>query len=244
MKTYVVEISTSVSLTMSTDFLEINGKLITMLSPECRKDFPEKFWEILDPVIREMKTEKHSLRHKKTMTCEADIEAMLNEHRVEIARKEAECKNAIKEQLTEQAVAEKKEVPEILLRLAKEKHDRKGSLSGPGGYAYVDDVVAGDGFIVYKVTSKNWNPYGGERNSGITMAEGIYAFDGATEITIKPCRIYRDGENQHNDNWDNCHSIEAIDGLVVTLHSYSRRVNSNKKSKYKLDFNEGSCGPI
>lgn len=201
------------------------------------KNLPSIFWEIINPLIKETLEDRSNgwrLRIK-TFESEHDIDLMFEEHEAKILSDKENHKEAVEKRLLAEAEAEKKEIPEILLSWAKERHNCGESLSGPGGYSFVDDVLAGDNFIVYKVTSKNWNPYGGQRNSGITMAEGIYAFDGIEELTIKPWGIYRDGENQYNDNWDNCHYLVSLKGNILTL----RNSRSGALSQHKLDFRGG-----
>lgn len=206
------------------------------------RDLPNIFWEIVNPLINETWESEYAepyprerIYTKTFYQSEYDIDLMFAEHDAKAALEKKNRQEAFEKRLLAEAKAEKKEIPEILLIWAKERHNCGESLSGPGGYSFVDDVLAGDNFIVYKVTSKNWNPYGGQRNSGITMAEGIYAFDGIEELTIKPWGIYRDGENQYNDNWDNCHYLVSLKENVLTL----RKSRSGALSQHKLDFRGG-----
>ena len=201
------------------------------------KNLPSIFWEIINPLLEEtLKTEYvEFLTYRKTFNSKHDIDLMFTEYETKIALEKKNHQEAVKKRLIAEVEAEKKEVPEILLSWAKERHNCGNSLSGPGGYSFVDDVLAGDNFIVYKVTSKNWNPYGGQRNSGITMAEGIYAFNGIVELVIKPWRIYRDGENQFNDNWDLCHHLMSIEGNVLSL----KTCGSGNLSQHKINFERG-----
>lgn len=114
--------------------------------------------------------------------------------------------------------------------IVRKKYNKGESLSD-GGYGRVDKIKDGNEFIVFDVELKTCN-HGGERNSGITMWQGIFAHNGKCEIVIKPLALWRDGENQENDRpWLRWGIVEVREDEVVltNLHDGGHEI-------IRLDF--------
>jgi len=102
--------------------------------------------------------------------------------------------------------------------MAEKKHNIGKSLYD-GGYKWVVTSVAGEGFVVFSVQSKNCNR-GGMRNSGITIWEGWYASNGEKEVILLPIAMWRDGENQDNDRPWNKWSVKEVVGDKVVFRNH------------------------
>lgn len=124
----------------------------------------------------------------------------------------------------------KKEIEKAI----KEKYSNNHGLRD-GGTRGVREVIEGKNFIVFSVQHKGYNR-GGVRNSGITIWEGWYAFNGMREITLFPMSMWRDGENYHNDRpWDRW-IFKGIKGHTVTFENW---IENPEERTFTLDFDAG-----
>jgi len=104
-----------------------------------------------------------------------------------------------------------------MIAVMEKKHEKGAGLSEGGTYS-VFTVKEGEGFIIFSVQAKDYNK-GGRRNSGITIWEGWYAFDGEKEIQLIPMTMWRDGENQRNDKPRNSWVVMEIKGKEVIFRN-------------------------
>ena len=120
-----------------------------------------------------------------------------------------------------------------------EMHPSEGKSRDDGGNFFVDEIVlCGEEAAVYSLDSNNWNPYGGSCNSGITKWQGINAYDGNTEIEVKPMAMWRDGENQYNDRPENNYYIQKFEKIRKGIYELDLINGNGKKETYEIDFNK------
>jgi len=120
-------------------------------------------------------------------------------------------------------------------------HPARGKLRDDGGSFSVGTVVPDKEkrVIAYSLDSGNWNPYGGIRNSGTTKWQGINVYDGQNEIEVKPMAMWRDGENQYNDNPANNYMIREFKEIRDGKYELVLENFEGKTEKYSIDFKEG-----
>ena len=121
-----------------------------------------------------------------------------------------------------------------------EMHPQEGRLRDDGGSKSVGTIVLDDKKEVaaYLLEHGNWNPYGGIRNSGITKWQGINIFDGENDIQVKPMAMWRDGENQYNDNPASHYSIEELKKVYEGRYNLVLENGNGIVEIHQIDFSK------
>ena len=127
-----------------------------------------------------------------------------------------------------------------LVKKIRELHPSKGRLRDDGGSTSVGIIFPDkEGkAIAYSLGFGNWNPYGGTRNSGITKWQGISVYDGQTEIEVKPMAMWRDGENQYNDNPANHYIIREFKEIEDGKYELFLENFADRTERHSIDFKE------
>jgi len=117
-------------------------------------------------------------------------------------------------------------------------HPPEGKLRDDGGSTSVGTIVLDNEKKVaaYSLDSGNWNPYGGVRNSGITKWQGINVYDGQSEIEVKPMAMWRDGENQYNDNPAKHYIIRKLEKVDEDVYRLVLENFRGTVETYKINF--------
>lgn len=136
-------------------------------------------------------------------------------------------------------IVETSQMEASLMNKIKDKHPSGGDLYS-GGVEGIDDIVSCNDKEALAYSMSNDLAYrGGASSSGISYYQTIRMFNGKKDMEIKPWGLWRDGENQYNDNPSAHYFIEDVKKSAENKYELVLKDGNNEVQFYEVDFKKG-----